>query len=400
MTFRHIATIAAVGAGLALAAVSGCSDMFNDASAEANDNWRHARANSSYAEAREKLRLGDLSKARDKADEALELDERHHDARILMAKIDIEDGRYQSALDGLEQVLTWRPDDEEVVFLQAVAHEKLGRLDWALQDYRRAYELDSSDFGAILAATEVLVLMDKVREASDFLAQHLSRADNDPAAYELAGRLAMMLDEYDLAAMHYQRAGDLDMDNADYREAMAMALVYSDQHQHAVAALEEVVEHHDGDAPAWVYAMLGDSYLALGQFVKARRQYEVLCRREPDAAESWLALAKAHAMEGHHTEAVDACYRALELDATASEAKSLLGYVLLKGGQTSRALSLLTQAAIAHPGDATLQCVLGQAYDASGRAGEAQACYAEAARIEPSNRVAWRLLGDTPAPQR
>ncbi len=399
MTFRHIAIIAAVSIGLALGALSGCSDMFNSASDEASENWHHARAGSAFSDAQEKLRLGQLAGARARVDEALELDGRHHDARILLARIDIEDGHYQAALDGLEQVLTWRPDDEEVIFLQAVAHEKLGRLDWAFQDYRRAYELDPSDFGAILAATEVLVQMDKVRAASDFLSGYLFQADNDPAAYEMAGRLAMMLDEYDMAATHYERACDLDMDNVDYQDTLAMAFVYAGQHRRAIVALEEILARREGEPPAWVHAMLGDSYLAMEQPTKAMRQYEALCQAEPDAVESWLALGKAQAVQGRYSRAADTCYRALEVDASSIEAKSLLGYSLLKSGQTSLALKVLRQATAAHPEDATLQCVLGQAYDAAGQSTLAEACYTQAAQIEPANRLAWRMLGQTPTHQ-
>ena len=397
MTLRRLGMILVACGAAAVLALSGCSDMFNSASDDANDNWQHARANSAFKAAEEKLSRGDIAEARYKADEALHLDERHHDARILLAKIDIEEGRYQAALDGLEQVLYWRPDSEEVVFLQGVAHEKLGHLKWAFQDYVKAYELDPHEFDAILAATEVLVLQDRTPEAATFLSGYLPMANNSPAAYELAGRLAMMLGDYDQAAQHYQRAWDFDPANNDYQECMAIALVYSGRTDRAIAALEVAARRYDGQTPSWIHAMLGDSYLLAGELQLATTQYETLCDREPNDADSWLSLAKAHAMQERFPEAADACTRAIKLGGSSAEAKGLLGYVLLKGGHTTEAIDLLTLAATAHPKDATLQCVLGRAHAALGQIDQAEACYAQAAELEPESRLAWRLLDESTA---
>ena len=397
MNLRRFGIILAIAGGLSAVMLSGCKDMFNDASADANENWRHARAMSAYKEAEEKLSLGDLSEARYKVEEAVHLDPRYQEARVLLAKVDIEQGRYKAALDGLKEVQTSMPDSEEVVFLQAVAYEKTGRLDWAFQDYLKAYELDSKDFGAILAATEVLVLQDKVAEASTFLSGYLRMADNNPAAYELAGRLAMMLGDYEVAAEHYQWAWDQDPSNRDYHESMTIAMVYAGESDQAIEALKLVAGRYDGETPSWVHAMLGDTYLTAGDLEKATREYETLCEQAPNAAESWLSLGKAHAMQEQYAAAADACTRAIRLDSSSPEAKTLLGYVLLKGGHTAEAVDLLALTATAHPSDATLQCVLGRAYSALGQMDRAEACFAQAVELEPESQLAWRLLDETTA---
>jgi tetratricopeptide (TPR) repeat protein len=397
MTLQRFWIVLVIAVAMLCVLVSGCRDMFNDASADANDNWRHARASSAYEVAKEKLALGDLSEARYKIEEAVHLDPHHLEARILLAKVDIEQGRYKAALDGLKEIQTWMPDNEEVIFLQAVAYEKSGNLEWAFNDYLRAYELDSREFGAILAATEVLVLQEKVAAAAAFLNDRLPMADNDPAAYELAGRLAMMLGDYELAADYYQWAWDNEPNNTDYQESMAIALVYADKPERAIEALQTVAGRYDETAPSWVHAMLGDSYLMAGKLAEAIQEYEALCELEPDAAQSWLSLAKAHAVQGNYAIAADACRRAVRLDGRSVEARTFLGYTLLKDGRHDEAIKLLASTASRYPNDATLQCVLGRAYAVAGKSDLAQACFSQAVEIEPESQLAWRLLDETTA---
>jgi len=372
--------------------------MFDDASADAEEQWQAGRAQTAYREAVEDYRIGNLVKARLKAEQALSLDEHHHAARILVAKVHIEQGRYQSAIDELETVVGDRPDDVEPIFLLGVAHEKAGHLEYALQDYRRAYEIDPKHFGAILAAAEILVLMDRLEDATSLLNAHLSRADNDPAAYELAGRLALMGEDYPAAVEHYRRASKLDPENVDYRESVAISQVYAGQHAEAISTLKDLVDRRDNETPLWIHAMLGDCYLATGASGKAARHYEAVCRIDPDAEIGWLSLAKIYVMQNRVGDAADACLEALTVSPDCVEATSLMGYLLLKAGYAAEAVDLLAVTQASHGDDATLQCVLGRAYTAVGQAEDAQNCYAEAVRLEPENTLAWRLLRDTMAP--
>jgi Flp pilus assembly protein TadD len=73
----------------------------------------------------------------------------------------------------------------------------------------------------------------------------------------------------------------------------------------------------------------------------------------------------------------------------------VLGYVLLRDRQADQALAVLTGAAAAHPQDATLRCLLGRAYAASGHEDQARRCYAAAFQVEPDNALVHELLAAT-----
>ena len=388
-SIRHLVNVSVMVSLIAV--LAGCGSMFENASADAQESWQDVRAEAASREAAEHFRVGHLDKALAKATEAVQLSDRNVNARIILAKIHIEQGRYQAAADEADRVLGWNLNNPEARFLQAVAHEKLGLLEYALQDYRQAFELDESNFSAVLGASEVLVAMDRPDDALAYLSRHLDLADNDPAAYELAGRLAMMQGQYDAAADHYRRACDADMDNLDYLKALGLAQVYAGRHTQAARTLQAVIQQ-DEDVPTWVYATLGDSYVELGKPARATEYYEKLCELAPESANSWLSLAKARISLGQFGGAMGACRRAVDVDADNADAKSLLGYLLLKDGQVDQAVAVLAPAVQAHPDDAMLQCVLGRAYDAAGRQQRARVCYNQAVRLDPDNQVAWALL--------
>ena len=62
---------------------------------------------------------------------------------------------------------------------------------------------------AAKAAAEVMIQLNRKAEARLYLENYLSSAGADVGAYELAGRLAMMNQEYDKAVRYYQRAHDM-----------------------------------------------------------------------------------------------------------------------------------------------------------------------------------------------
>ncbi len=76
---------------------------------------------------------------------------------------------------------------------------------------------------AAKAAAEVMIQLNRKAEARLYLENYLSSAGADVGAYELAGRLAMMNQEYDKAVRYYQRAHDMRTKNLRYLEMLGQA---------------------------------------------------------------------------------------------------------------------------------------------------------------------------------
>jgi tetratricopeptide (TPR) repeat protein len=285
-----------------------------------------------------------------------------------------------------------------VHYLLGVAQEKGGELESAMASYRKAYELDATCLEAILAIGEVLVEMDEPAEALTYVEQHLKVVQNSPGAFELAGRLAMMLEDYDKAERYCQVARDLDSKNPCYLESLARAQFLGGRYASAVATLEELAVADAYKDRAWVYLMRADCLLALGRPGEAQEACRQASELEPGNPAAWSGLAKAHLAMADFHRAMCAAREAMKLDDTDSTAAMVLGYVLVRDGQAEQAVAVLTPACTANPQDATLRCLLGRAYAAAGNAEGAKECYAAALGAEPDNVLARELAAGAGLP--
>ncbi|MHC4982551.1 MAG: tetratricopeptide repeat protein [Planctomycetota bacterium] len=377
--------------------VAGCQNMptVSEAKLQATERWNATRAEMVYAVAIEQFRSGRLAQAAIEARKALSMDEGCVEARLLLGKVEIEKGRHAAACAELRKVLAEAPESAEAFYLLGVAQEKSGQLDEALSSYRRAYELDESNLSPITAAAEVLVRMGRAREAQLYIDSYAPKAETEVSLFELGGRLAMMGKEYDKAVDYYQRALDLDFENKHYRRRLGRAQFLAGKYAEAVETLEPLTFAESREVSPWVYATLGDCYMAMSKPAPAREAYEQACKGLKSSAGVRASLAKAVVAEGDLRRAIRTAKEALALDAKCLEATLVLGYALLVDGQVSRAIRELTQAAADHPADATLWCLLGRAHAAGGDEHSAEECYVAALRADPDSELARNLLGQS-----
>jgi len=377
-----------------LVALAGCQKgtTSEEARISARERWEITRAAVLVSIGEEHLKVGQLDKASSKAVEAIGLHEDSNDARILLGRTRIEQGKYGDAVAVLEAALQREPNRGEAHYYLGVAREKMQLLEPALASYRRAYELDSSSLEPIVAATEVLVAMNRPREAEVYIESFLSQADNHPGVYELAGRLAMMQKEADRAVGYFQQACDLDPRNARYQEMVAKAMVSAEHFDEAADALAALTERRDYSCPTWVYTMLGDCHLAMGRPEKARQAFWTASERDSDDPDCWANLAKASLMLGDVERATVAAEQALRLQRNHLGATLVLGYAQLRSGDSRKAVDLLTRATVAHPDSSTVRCLLGRAHAAMGNTQQAARCYTQALECDPDNELARRLL--------
>ena len=382
-----------IGAVSLAVLLAGCQQTsIKQVKADAQVHWQQTRARVTYGVALEQFKAGQLDRATEKVREALALAPNDAESLLLLGRIHIEQGRYLQAAVELKSASDRLPRSFEAAFMLGVAQEKAGRLDEALASYQRAMELDTTSAGAVLAAAEVMVAVGRVADAQAFVDVHIGLAGDDAGMYELSGRLAMMLEDYALAARDYAQAADLSPLNVRYREALAHALFLSRQYAEAVEAVRALVRMPKYAPPSWVMTLLGDCHMALGQSSDARQAYQSVRNLAPEDPRGWINVAKASLELGDSHGAVQAAQEALQRDPRASDAYCLLGYALLKEGQAGKAVKVLAGAVEQFPQHIVLQCLLGRSYSAAGDAPGAARCYAAALKIEPDNPLAKELL--------
>ncbi|MBS3735084.1 MAG: tetratricopeptide repeat protein [Phycisphaerae bacterium] len=380
-------------AGIVVLITSGCENLMppvSKARIEANTRWNATRAQMLYGVAKEHFKVGQLDACQEKLTKALELSAECVDARLLLGKVHIERGKPAAALRELHRAMEASPRNPQAQYLLGVALEKGGRLAAALEAYRQAYALDKTDLAPVRAAAEVLVQMGQIRRAQVYIDSYLPQAGNDPAMFEVAGRIAAMCGDDARAADAFRQALALDSENDDYRRALGRAQFRAGRYEQAVETLSDLVA--SGPQPVWVSARLGDCYLALNRPDDAFDAYE-RAREADDSPALTAKLAKASLAAGRRGRAIHLAQTALSAKRDCGEAILVLGYALVADGQPHRARDLLRDAAGgAHSDDSTVWCLLGRAQAACGDEAEAVRCYTEALRRKPDNALARALL--------
>ncbi len=359
---------------------------------DAAKQWALTRAKMSYGVADEHLKAGQLDKAKAKAQEALSLSPQLTAARVLLGKIYIEQGNYLTACRELDIAIKEKPAMPEPHYLLGVAYEKDGKFDDALKAYNDAFAADNCNPAPVVAMAEVYVHMGQVKEAQVCLESHMNLAGDDPAMYEVAGRVAMMQRDYAKAVKYYTQARDLEFKNPLYAESLAIAHFRNGNHAEAENLLKPLAESQDRKDQLWVHRMLGDCYLAMGRANLARDQFQVMTENAPNDAQGWTGLATAALRLGDAKRAVLASGKALALEPENLDAALIRAYALIRDGQNDAAVTALTSASTLHPDSTTLYCLLGKACVGSGDQAAAVRNLQTALRLDPKNAAAKGLM--------
>ena len=395
---------------LILATAAGCQNNHEQGKVELTKKWQATRASVLVNLGQQHLTNGELDKASAKAQEALALDNDSSAARLLMAKVSIEQGRWQGAIAQLEHIGAKVPESAEVAYLLGVAHEKNGQLEAALIDYKRSQALCAGGVNAAVAAGEVLVALGRQEEAEQYIGGYLSQGGDDAAIYELAGRIATIRGDSKAAMDCYHRALDIEPKNMRYTELSARAEFGAGRFSEAAATLNKLAQSQQYSSAMWVHSMLGDCYLVTGRASEARDCYYRASDLQPQSPGVWVNLAKAALALKDSSRAKLCATHAISLDPSNQDAKLLLGAALLQDCSAvtagsndpqaaekaallaGQARAVLQKAAAEHPDNVMIHCLLGRAYVAGGDTEQAKGCFNEVLRREPGNVLARELL--------
>ncbi|SEL64994.1 Tetratricopeptide repeat-containing protein [Stigmatella aurantiaca] len=123
--------------------------------------------------------------------------------------------------------------------------------------------------------------------------------------------------------------------------------------------------------------------VTLGRFPEAVRVGEEALLREPEEAEVYQVLGRAHLATGALPEAILRLQQAVHLDPEHGHALNNLGFAWLRANENQKAAEVLARAAALLPHVGHVHNNLGVAYERLGRMAEAQAAYAAATQLSP-----------------
>lgn len=372
--------------------LAGCGQKsMTEARMDSFDRWCKARARIFCGMAEQHLKVGRLVEAKKKATEAVELAPKFVEARMVLARIRMEQDAYVSAITELKEACKLDEKSPQAHYLLGVAYEKAGHLDEAVDAYKKSYDLDERNIDAIMAVGEVLALDERPAEGSEYVEEYLSDAKGTPAMVELAGRLAFCSKQYKLAARHFLALTKRNGDNQHWQEELARSLFADGQYARAAEALEDRITIK-GEAPVWVHAMLGDCYTAVSRTNRARLAYAEALARKPKSPALMVKMAQAYLAVGDFRSACLVARKSLAIAPGGLDATLVLGYSLFRDKKPLEAQRVLGPAVMLYPRSTTLLCLLGRCHAAAGDSDEAKRCYGEAVRADPECELAKKLF--------
>jgi tetratricopeptide (TPR) repeat protein len=336
-------------------------------------------------------RRGELERAVEAYQRAIELEPRFAEAHANLGAVLARLGHYEQAVRAYERALSLDPQLNAARVNLGLAHYRAGALAAALETFRAAYARDPSLLQARQLLGLVLVEIGKGDEAVPHLEASLRAAPQEPAVLFALGRVYARRDDPRADALA-ERLGQVPEGRPLWHQLRGLLLQQQNRHDQALAAFEAAAALND--ALPGLFVNSGVSRLALGDHGGARQAFEAaLTRSERDGAAhvylAWLDEQDERLADGQrHAE------RAVALDGDLAESRGLLGRILIKQGKNAAAVDHLERAVAAAPQNASWRFLLAQAYQRSGNAKAAAREFSEARRLKEQEVVRERKQGE------
>ncbi len=284
---------------------------------------------------------GLLNKASQAYRNARELAPLMLDWPYLLATIDLSEGRLDSAIALLDQVLASDGTDRAALIRRGKIYLERGELDKAAADFDRVLLLDPDSAAALGARGQVALQRDRHDEAVDYLQRAIAQAPRASALYQSLGLARRALGQTDLARAALAQAGEIEPPFADPLLArvqsrsrspqmiLEMALAQADAGN--LAAAQQVLAGALSLAPEdeLIIETYADISASLGDLLEARVAFSELAERRPEDPSVHFRLAQVNELAGRLDDAEAGYRRVLRLEPDSLRAREALAFVAL-----------------------------------------------------------------------
>jgi len=296
--------------------------------------------------------------------EALRLDPHRDDARLALARVLIELGRYSDAAENAALYTRHKPQDYAGYYVQGLADEGLAMWSQAVEALRRADHLHPGDFQVHynlgLALAHSGETADAVRELR--AAETINSQDAD-----VHSQLAMLL----------EKLNDKDGAQAERQQSQTLK------------------EHSSQASTAGQLNNQANQWLAEGKVQEAVEAYRKALQLSPNYAQAHYNLSLALDKLGELGEERQQLEETVKLDPKFGIAHDQLGLLALRGGKVDKAEQEFKSALLINPRDAEAQDSLGVLYSLQGNDAQAATMFQRSMESDPKYAKAYLDLGMT-----
>lgn len=376
--------------------LGGCASRGPSQKEKARANWNEARATVLLNLATEHYTHGNLVEARKTTNDALKLSTRVPGLHVLAAKLDIDEGKLQSASASIALARQLSPRDPEPDYLAGIIAERWQQNEEAVLAYRAASEKRPDELAYLMALAEALLGVDRAEEAAAALEERIVYFESSAPIRDMLAQVYQEMGRHEEAAELYRQAAVLAPDEPSLRERQALALMQAGQWAKAADQLERLVAMPENQEQASLHIALAECRMQQGNHAMARVWYQRATRVDPQNGAAWLGLGKA-SLETDDLERVEfALDQAESLRPTgqaAADVALLRGYLYLRQERPAEAARSFAAAMRAAPEDAMPLIMYGYCRQKLGDVEQAREYYTRALEIDPADPLAHELMG-------
>lgn len=384
----------------------------------AHDGARLALAGIALAENR-------LADARREAEAALKAARSSLQPRYLLALIDFREKKFEAARDRLAAVLKHAPNYPPAVLLAGSIEYALGNMQTAETHFGKSVAANPKNLYALRLLAAAQLRQGRADDAARTLAP-VPRDLEDAGFQFVAGEIALARKQYSEAATHFERAAQLQPDNAAIRTELGVARLARGDPR-ALADLQAAADMDDargradmlviinqlrqkqfdaalvridalekklGPTPlVWNYR--GAAHLGKEDWARARDSFNQALKLDPAFFPAAANLAQLHLRDKQPAQARALFEATLKSQPTHLDAMLAMAELSLRENNRTQYVAWLEKAARAHPQALRPRAALNRHYLEQGDRNKALAIAREAADANPDSPAALLLLGNT-----
>jgi len=228
------------------------------------------------------------------------------EARIVLARAEAAQGRFEAAYEGFRKALRIDPRSADALYYLGITAGVL-----AQSEYERLFTLAPGSARAHQLQGDSYEAQGQRREAEVEYKAALLASPKSVEVLVALGDLTRRDAAYDEAIAYYTRAAEVAPRNYDVLYGLGVCHSFRQEHAKAVEYFRQALRREPGSAPA--HLALGSALLQTGQTPAAVTELEAAKRLEPRMRQAYFLLGRAYRALGRSSEAEAAFARVQEL---------------------------------------------------------------------------------------
>jgi tetratricopeptide (TPR) repeat protein len=228
-------------------------------------------------------------------------------ARLLLARAELAQGKFQQAFEGLQRILASEPNNIDALYYMSLIARELSH-----REFERLFSIapDSDRVHQLLGET-ALAAENKSEAEEEFLKALKANPHSIEVSTELA-ELKRLQSKFDEAIVYYTQAEQIGTLNYEIAYGLGACYTYKQEYSQAIEWLRKAVALAP-DSAAGRFA-LGNALFQNGQLEGAIRELNVSLQLEPRMKQAYFLLGRAYSKLGRQDEAKAALKKLDELN--------------------------------------------------------------------------------------